>query len=247
MRLDCYRLKPEAPPLTIGEPRRDWMDASPDRFAYRCLPLTMANASGWELRCPTDVKVSWNGKADRKAVTVSGYDPHFPVRGYVQSHFGAGLVTFVTGWLFRTPPGWAVWTTGAPNAPKDGAYPLTGLVETDWLPFPFTMNWVLTRPGEVVWKKGEPFCFLTLIEHARLDAVRPQVHDIADDPELKAEYDAWSRSRTDFIQRLEEGEPVAMKEAWQRFYMRGETAEKTRAPAHATRRKLSGPAKPRRP
>ena len=26
---------------------RDWMDASGERFAYRCLPLSIANAYGW--------------------------------------------------------------------------------------------------------------------------------------------------------------------------------------------------------
>ena len=36
--------------------------------------------------------------------------------------------------------------------------PLVGLIETDWLPFPFTMNWVFTRPGRVRLEKGEPFC-----------------------------------------------------------------------------------------
>lgn len=82
-----------------------------------------------------------------------------------------GIVTFHTGHLFRTPPGWGVWVTGPPNWPKDGIAPLTGLVETDWLPFPFTMNWQMTRPGEVVFRKGEPFAFITLMEHKRLEAI----------------------------------------------------------------------------
>ena len=42
-----------------------------------------------------------------------------------------------------------MWAMGPPNHVKDGIQPLVGLVETDWLPFPFTMNWHLhpARPG----------------------------------------------------------------------------------------------------
>jgi len=43
---------------------------------------------------------------------------------------------------------------GPPNWPKDGVYPLSGLVETDWLPFPFTMNWQMTRAGSVSFSAG---------------------------------------------------------------------------------------------
>jgi Family of unknown function (DUF6065) len=28
---------------------RAWMDATDQRFAYRCLPLNIANAHGWEI------------------------------------------------------------------------------------------------------------------------------------------------------------------------------------------------------
>jgi hypothetical protein len=241
MQLDCFRLRADAPPLAPAQARRDWMDRSGQRFAYRCLPLTMANASGWELRLPADVTVRWNGKTDRKAITISGYDPKWPVRSYVQSHFGEGVVTFTTGYLFRTSPGVAVWTSGPPNEPRDGIAPLTGLVETDWLPFPFTMNWKFTRPGEVVFRKGEVFCFLTLVEHGRLETITPTLQDIGAVPELEREYRAWSDSRADFIARLEEREPEAMRTAWQRYYMKGETPEGRQASEHVTSRKLKTP------
>jgi hypothetical protein len=241
MELDCYQVSPDAPPLTPAAPRRDWMDKSNDRFAYRCLPLTMANSSGWEMRLPATVRISWNGKADRKGVSIAGYDSKWPVRMFVQSHFGEGVVTFITGYLFRTPPGVALWAAGPPNEVKDGIGPLTGLIETDWLPFPFTMNWKFTRPGEVTFEKGEVFCFLTLMEQGRLDAVRPRVRSLSENPELDAEYKAWTRSREQFNAALEAREPEALKEAWQRFYMRGETPTGAKALAHATRRTVAAP------
>ncbi len=238
MQLECFKLLAAAPELVPATPRRRWMDESSDRFAYRCLPLSMANSSGWELRLPADVTVRWNGKPGRDGISIVAYPGEWPTRMFVQSHFGEGVVTFITGYLFRTPPGVQVWTAGPPNEVKDGIAPLTGLVETDWLPFPFTMNWKFTRPGEVTFEKGETFCFLTLLQPAALEGVTPQVRTLSDAPELEAEYEAWTRSRADFIKQLEGREPGAMKEAWQRFYMRGETPTGRKAPVHATSRAM---------
>jgi len=243
MKLQCYRINPHAPDLVPGAGPRRWMDDTTNRFAYRCLPLTMANSSGWELRFPTDVKVRWDGKTGKSGIRVSGYDPNFPVNVFAQSHFGEGVVTFLTGYLLRTPPGVAVWASGPPNWPKDGIYPLTGLIETDWLPFPFTMNWKMTRPGEVTFEKDEPYCFITLLEHNRLEAVQPQAARIEENPELKREYEAWTRSRTAFNDELEGKGEVSAREAWQRFYARGEAPGGARADkaAHRTKRRLKGP------
>lgn len=241
MKLDCYKVSQYTAEMVPGRGRRDWMDETQNRFAYRCLPLSMANTTGWELRCPADITVAWDGKAGMKAIRVSGYDPHFPIRMFAQSHFGEGILTFIPGYLFRTPPGVALWVTGPPNQPKDGIYPLTGLVETDWLPFPFTMNWKMTRPGEVTFEKDEPFAFMTLIEHNRLEAVEPEMKMLEDDPRLEAEYQAWSKSRKAFNDSLKGGED--MQQAWQNFYIRGQSPTESRAPteSHRTKRRLQKP------
>src|SRR3546814_13729675 len=67
---------------------------------------------------------------------------------HVSTHFGSGIVTFSLGHLFRTSPGVNLWIKGPSNRPKDGASPLEGIIETDWSPYTFTMNWQLTRRSE---------------------------------------------------------------------------------------------------
>src|SRR3989442_536780 len=57
MRLIAYRVfEPTAidpaPLLRPASPRRRWMEETTDRFAYRCLPLSIANQHGWEPFCP---------------------------------------------------------------------------------------------------------------------------------------------------------------------------------------------------
>ena len=69
--------------------------------------------------------------------------------------------------------------------------PLEGVVETDWLPFPFTMNWRFTAPGAVRYEAGEAICFVTLLPHGVLDAVAPRIGVITDDPALQAVYFYW--------------------------------------------------------
>ena len=52
MELECYKIYNVAPEIVPGRSQREWMDAFPDRHPYRCLPLTMANSTGWEILCP---------------------------------------------------------------------------------------------------------------------------------------------------------------------------------------------------
>ena len=207
MELQCYPTGVRPPELVPGRPQRDWMDRFASRHPYRCLPLSMANSTGWEILTPFSFTATWNGGKEASDITLTPDRPHPEFSHFVVSHFTHGVVTMHPQYLFRTPPGWGMMCSGAPNHIKDGIQPLVGLIETDWLPFPFTMNWVFTRPGKVRFEKGEPFCFITLVEHNK---------------------------------RLANGDPAAAKEAWQRFYFKGELPEETGpAPAdHVNKRRL---------
>lgn len=241
MELDCYKIYDVAPEIVPGKGQRGWMDDFPDRHPYRCLPLTMANSTGWEILCPIDVTIVWDGGEMENAIKFYTKDDPRALSSFVGSHFRRGIVTFHTGYLFRTPPGWGVWATGSPNHAKHGASPLTGLIETDWLPFPFTMNWQMTKPGKVNFEKGEPFCFITLMEHGRLENIQPNIRRLDDNAELKGEYEAWRDSRADFNTKLQKLDPKATKQGWQRHYMRGETVTGGSSEDHRTKRRLKAP------
>jgi hypothetical protein len=236
--LTCYKVARDAMEIAPGRSSRPWMDETDQRFAYRCIPLSIANASGWEIVLPFSFTAIWNGGSSLDDLTIV----QDGASGLVCSHFGHGVLTFHTGWLFRTSPGWALWCRGAPNHLLDGIVPLEGVVETDWLPFPFTMNWRFTAPGAVHFEQGEAICFVTLVPHAVLDLVTPRVRELEDDPALKAQHDAWSGSRNDFNSRLAARDADAVKEGWQRTYVRG-TAPAGEQPSmfHRSKRKLERP------
>ncbi len=243
MDLECFSTVEKPPRLIPGRPERPWMDAFAGRAPYRCLPLTMANTTGWEILCPFGFTAEWNGgtaTTDVRIVPDGQIEDH---HSFVVSHFSHGTLTFHTGYLFRTQPGWAVLASGAPNHLKHGIQPLDGLVETDWLPFPFTMNWIFTAPGRVRFEAGEPFCFINVVEHIKLDRFNPVIRSLDSEPELKDQYLAWSTSRSSFNARLSEGDPEALKESWQRFYFKGQPPERggPSPRGHVHKRRLKRP------
>jgi len=198
---------------------RDWMDATGERFAYRCLPLNIANAHGWEILCPTAFSAIWTGRRALDAIHIRGKGDK-PVPAI--SHFGNGILTFHIPCLFKTPPDFDLVVTGPINRPKDAIAPLTGLVETNWSPYTFTMNWQFTRPGaRVHFDAGEPFCHIFPVQRGQLEDFSPIIRNLSENPELNKEYQTWSQSRSDFNTILGDKESQASKDKWQKSYFKG--------------------------
>ncbi|WP_428031341.1 DUF6065 family protein [Ancylobacter sp.] len=217
--LTCYRLRAEAPPLVPARAERAWMDATSQRFAYRCLPLSIANSMGWELLCPMTFEAEWDGGDGLDSMAISA--DSLEIEDYAASHFGFGVLTFLTHYLFRTEPGIGMSVRGSPNLPKDGIQALEGMVETDWLDLPFTMNWKFTRPGTVRFEKDEPFGFLAPVPYRVLEEVRPEIVPIDAAPDRKEAIRQYGELRGAFNRRLNEGEAEAVRQGWQKWYFRG--------------------------
>ena len=239
--LIAHALAPEVLPLVPAAAERDWMEQG-DRRAYRCLPLSIANASGWEYRCPIGFRAFWNGGPALADIRFEIFEGRQPTHNFIASHFGLGVITFAIGHLFRTDPGWGLWVRGAPNHVKDGIQALDAVVETDWLPFTFTMNWKFTRPGIIEFKVGEPFCFVMPFQHTALDAIEPKVVALKENPDLEREYLAWMRSRRAFNEGLARRSEGRAKQSWKKLYHQVKTATGGDAPhSHVSRRKLKSP------
>jgi hypothetical protein len=233
LRLTAYRLAETSMRLVPSEARRPWMDATPDGYANRCLPLLIANQSGWLLLNDATVRLRWDGGRAREGLTVS-YEER-PPRHAAISHFGSGIVTWTLPYLFRTPPGWSLVVRGATNNPRPDACPLDAVVETDWSHSPFTVNWQLLRRDEdVVVREGEPLCFLYPQRRGELESFRAEIVDVVEEPDLKRSVEAWSEARASFLGGLTvEGSP-ARQQGWQKDYFQGRT-DAGRRPDHQTR------------
>jgi hypothetical protein len=217
---------------------RDWMDATRQRFAYRCLPLNIANAHGWEILCPSGFAATWNGGAGAEAVEVH---PDAGSQAPALSHFAHGVLTFHIPCVFRTDPGYDLMAQGPINRPKDGIAPLSAIIETDWAPYSFTMNWMFTRPGaRVRFEQGEPFCHIFPLRRGELETAEPAMRAISSEPELQRQFEAWTASRREFNTELKQPGSQAQEERWQKLYYRGLDADAERAAIgdHRTRLRL---------
>ncbi len=225
---------------------RDWMDATPARYAYRCIPLTAANSMGWELLNPVDVEISWTGieGGDQLNIKAERKDPFAPL-----PHFGSGTITWYLPFLFRTPPEYALLISGPANHDKQYLTPLDAFVRTDWVPFPFTMNWRFTEANKTVkFKAGEPICRITPYPIALLNEVELELHDMNEDPEFMQRVQQWDKNRQINYQKqrqaeqkwASEGRKPELKELWNSQYAKGVGSEISQA-AHQNLFKCNQP------
>ena len=221
MDLTCYVHPGWAPLIRPAPSTRGWMDATPEAFAYRCLPLNIANSHGWEILCPCSFEAFWNGAIDTGAVTLR-VPAEVPKERAPVTIFGQGVLTFHVEAIFRTPPGWNLWVGGSPNRLKDGIQALTGVIETDWAPFTFTLNWRFTRPDHWVrFEAFEPIGFVFPVQRDALEQFEPRFVPSSEDPETLRRFQEWSRARNAFHEKMYREPPATPADKWQKHYYRG--------------------------
>ena len=233
--LICY-VKPNAPiDIRPAPVERAWMEATPDRYAYRCLPLNIANSFGWEIYCAESFQCAWNGGSAKEAINFGTTTEQ--ARAQVSSHFGSGILTFHVHGLFHTPPGFDLYVTGPVNRPKHGIAPLTGIIETSWSPYTFTMNWLFTSKDHVVnFEKGEPFCMLFPVPHGLIEQFDPRLVPFSENKPLAQMHNEWVNSRNNFNKDLQVPGSQAVTDKWQKAYYRGVLPDGTDgSPDHSTR------------
>ena len=231
----AYVLEPETGLDLVPAPRmRAWMEGTPDHFANRCLPLLIANQAGWVVLNNAPVQITWDGGTEKTSITIEYEEPR--PRYPAMSHFGSGIVTWSLPFLFRTPAGYNLHARGPVNWPKDGIQALEGIVETDWASSTFTMNWIMTRAGvPVTFAKGEPICMLVPQRRGELEAFRPELRDLRENPEDEHGYRAFQQSRSTFLRELREPGSTAAEQRWEKHYFSGRTADGSLSPEHQTK------------
>jgi len=231
--LTAYHLYSGTPsmPLVPAERVRDWMEATPDKFVKRCLPLLIANQAGFVILNSHAITVTWTGGVDKSALHIESGSAG---PGLAVSHFGSGVITWNIPWLFRTSEGYNLLVRGPANLPKDGVSALEGVVETDWSCATFTMNWKVTRPGvPIVFAVGEPIALLVPQKRGELEAFETAIKPISDNAELHEGYTAWASGRASFLHDLNVPGSDAVRAKWQKDYFQGKGID-----GHQTKLKL---------
>ena len=200
MKATLTRTHQNPPQITQCRPRREWMDATYKKHAYKCLPLTAANVNGWELRLQQDVVVKWDGGNTVPKVLSGEKITHTLENGHEYERDVVvpsiiSIMSFTVGWAINTPPGHSVWISGAPNHFVDGAVPLTAMVP-GWWPDEVNMNWMMTTPGkEVTFPEGMPFMFFQIVEDDFQSDMELDVKNIWDDDQLMASRQSYGNAK----------------------------------------------------
>jgi hypothetical protein len=206
--------------IVVAPVKREWMEETPQRFAYRCLPLNTANDLGWQILCPHSVEVYWNGRNGINDLSVQVDGSHH----LASSHFGNGVLTFNLQYVFRTTKNQCLYLKGPTNHPKRGIYALEGFIETDWLPFTFTMNWKVTEPNRIIrFEKGEPFCQFFPYQKNYIEEFEPTIQTASQG--TMEMYQKYAKSRDSFNKDLKDPESEAARMKWQKYYFQGRYPE----------------------
>lgn len=231
------------PQITPAPIARAWMSKMSETrkgWPNRCLPMRVANQSGWVVLNQCAFTATWFGEENGVDVLIQpdkrGSEQFLPL-----SHFGYGTLTWNLPLLFRTPPGYNLLVRGPANYPKDGVCPLEGIVETDWTSASFSMSWKLTRKHTPVrFEVDEPICMIVPQRRAELEEFVPELRRIDSDEDLQRAHQTFLRSR-DAAKQMEQATRVAAGEPvdWQSDYTRGRhIGGEPGALDHQTRREL---------
>lgn len=205
--------------------KRKWMDSTDNEYAYRCLPLNVANQHGWVVYPNSDIilRCDENTDGNRDNVKILRNKDNL-----VTSHFGFDTFTFSFPFLVKTPPGYSLWISGSPNHKIQGAQPLTGIYETDWAPYSFTMNWIFTSYNQnVVFTTNDPLMFFFPIKREDINHFELVRKSITEDSDLSNHFNNWKEMRNDFNK-----DTTRVSEEWMKHYFQGKYPDGSKCPIH---------------
>lgn len=198
MRVTLTKTHQLAPELRPGNVRRDWMDDTYNKHAYRCLPLTEANTSGWELILQRDIQVIWKGGTSVPEI-IGGAD--FNGRDVANCN-KVGMIDFHVGYAFGTEEGYSTWLSGAPNYFVDGAVPLCASIPSSWWPDEVQFNWRITKVNEpVIFPAGMPFVFVQFYDNRLMPSVEFITEYLWEKPDLMDSRSAYHKAKMEKIQK----------------------------------------------
>jgi len=167
-------------PMSI---KRDWMDETSEKHAYRCFPVTQANVIGWSLSCEEDIVFTWDGINDQT-------DQHVQIEGPEGSYSGRGQssISLNTGLIFRTDKDVSILTINPVNYFSDDFETMSNLISTSFYDNPLPLAIKAKRANEkVVIKAGTPVATIIPISLTNLNNSTIQIFDYKDEDRSRFE------------------------------------------------------------
>jgi len=157
--------------------KRDWMDVTPEKHAYRCFPVTQANMVGWYLYSEKDISFIWNGINDTSSSNIE------ILKGSEFTYTGRGqsTVSFMTGLIFRSDQNISFLTISPVNYFNEDFETMSSLISTSFFDNDYPLAIKARVPNkEILIKAGYPIATIIPISLSALDNTCIEMYDYKD-------------------------------------------------------------------
>lgn len=205
MKIDVYRRRNTDTEFEALSVKRDWMDQTFDKHAYRCFPVSIANTLGWTFSFPKDISFIWDGISDsggEHVKVLSGEE-------YVFTDRANGTISFNSNLTFMTEENVSLLMMPVPNQFIDGVQGFTTIISTSVLTTPIPYAWKITKANEVI----------TIPAHTPIVSIIPIGLSDLQDTEVNLYVENFSYEHFAKISEYAKvSHEISKKQTWTNFY-----------------------------
>lgn len=196
-RVDIYKRPGTKAYLEQTRVKRDWMELTDGRHAYKCFPVTLANSVGLSIAFTEDIEFVWDG-------VLSSSPDHVKIirapEHVCTTARGNATISFNCDFIFRTDEDMSVISIVPPNSFIDGAMPFTSVISTSFHNETFPIAWRITRPNHnIVIPAGTPIATFIPLSLKGLSEIEFNMYDRPYDPDEGKKNDekiaAWTKKQ----------------------------------------------------
>ena len=144
--IKAYKINSRSANLSQINLKRDWMDETFDKHAYRCVPIVMANGLGWGISFPEDISFIWDGITD----TTPNHIKILSGEKYCSLGRANATLSFNTGLYFRTKENLSLLHMPVPNQFIPGIQAYTTIISSSFFNSPFPCAIRVTESNKVI-------------------------------------------------------------------------------------------------
>lgn len=166
-------------PMSI---KRDWMDDTPEKHAYKCFPVSSANMVGWSLSLEKDIRFIWNGINDTSADHVTILDG----TDFAYTGRGQSSVSIHTGMVIRSDSDVSIMTVNPVNYFNNEFETIATIISTSWLDtgFPLAIKSKVANK-EILIKAGQPIATIIPVSLSSMDKTEIQISEYSDPGKIR--------------------------------------------------------------
>lgn len=206
--LDFYKEKKSLAsfyPLPI---KRDWMEDTDSKHAYRCFPVSSANPVGWTFSFPEDITFIWDGISDSSPNHIKVLQGE----KYVNLNRANATISFETDIYLRSDDDISIMIMPVPNQFIAGTNCFTIILNPSILKAPIPAAWRITLPNtEITIPANTPIASIIPISLKQLQDVSVNLYDA-------------NFSQSHYISLMDYGiasQEKVIKDKWTNFYRDG--------------------------